>query len=127
MRSAVRMSGALWLRTCSPPLATMLSMRMLMPVMMMSGAAAAACADAQDDALRASAGLFLMDNWKEAVRIFSTARPQPARRQAAGVEGSRVGRRSAPAAPLALTTATHRASTLCDRGAVTTSCSISDP
>eukprot|EP01047_Picozoa_sp_COSAG01_P089407 COSAG01_NODE_21515_length_898_cov_4.133917_2_plen_184_part_01 len=54
-------------------------------------------------------------------------RPQPARRQAAGVEGSRVERRSAPAAPLALTAATHRASTLCDRGAVTTSCSITDP
>jgi ABC-type sugar transport system substrate-binding protein len=82
MRSAVRMSGALWLRTCSPPLATMLSMRMLMTVMMMSGAAAAACADAQD-ALRASAGLFLMDNnWKEAVRIFSTA--------AAGGSGCRI-------------------------------------
>jgi hypothetical protein len=45
MRSAVRMSGALWLRTCSPPLATMLPMRMLMTVLMMGGAAAAACAD----------------------------------------------------------------------------------
>ena len=75
------------------------------------------------------------------VTFQSAGRQQPASRHAAaarqasasqarsqaGGEGSRVGRRSAPAAPLALTTATHRASTLCDRGAVTTSCSTSCP